>query len=99
VLVGIAAGGEATVEPLQGPPPPAVVIGCPEDEPAARREDTRQLVEGFLLRGDVLDDLGADDAIEASVGERELEDGAVHERVAIPPRIPQLVELDIQTDT
>src|SRR5207302_10215391 len=58
----------------------------------------RQLVEGFLLRGDVLDDLGTDDAIETRVGEGQFEDGAVDQGVSITARVAQLVELDVETD-
>src|SRR4029077_12997380 len=75
---------------------PAVVVRGAEDEAAADLEHARQFVERLLLRGDVFDYLGTDDAIEAGIGKRQLEDRPVYELVPIAARVAQLVELDVE---
>ena len=83
VLVGVAARREAPIQPLKCAPAPAVVIGGTQNQPPAGLQHTGQLVEGFLLRRDVLDDLRTDDAVEGAIGEGQLEDGTVDQRVAV----------------
>src|SRR5437868_12241715 len=98
VFIGIAAGRDLAVHPFEGTPAPAVVIRGAEDQPPSGDKHPVELAEYLLVRRNVLDHLGADHTIEGGVLEGQLEDGAVHERVAIAAGITELAEDDVQPD-
>src|SRR5207302_10874155 len=96
VLIGIAARGDAAIEPFERAPAPAVVVRGAEDQHATRLEDALELAEDALIGGDVFDHFRADHTVEGGILEGQPEDRAVHQRVAVPASVAKLGENDVE---